>query len=166
MDTFIPRYRRLVLLIVLLITLSGLSCDQGLSPGSTAPYGLRGVVKFKHWPPVDSVLDLRIAVLQHYPVQNIPGEVLAGRARYGDKLPYGVDSVSYTITLAPLPTGIIPFVGVAQRYGPDIQNDWRVVGEYYVNGDSTKPGTVHVPPDSIIGNINIDVDFLNLPPQP
>ncbi len=146
------------------------SCEEGISPVSGSSggrvYGISGVIHFSHWPPADSVLDIRLAALQNYPVPSIPAEVLNGRARYSDQLPYGVDSLPYTLTLPPLPAGNIPFVGVAQRYGPNIQQDWRVVGIYYAGGDTTHPGSVVVPPDSIVPGINITVDFSHLPPQP
>ncbi len=147
-----------------------MSCEEGLSPstGTTTghTYGISGVIHFQHWPPPDSILDLRLAALQNYPVASIPNEVLNGRARYSNALPYGIDSLNYTLTRAPLPPGTLPFVGVAQQYGPNIQQDWRVVGIYYAGGDTSHPGTVVVPNDSIVPGIDIWVDFSHLPPQP
>jgi hypothetical protein len=147
------------------------ACEQGLSPPGVAgkpvgSHGIRGRVIFSHWPPADSVLDLRIAALQHYPVQSIVAEVLAGRAAYSDQVPYGIDTLEYQLLLNQLPPGTIPFIGVAQRYGPNIQTDWRVVGEYYANGDTTMPGSVVVPADSIVPDIDMVVDFSHIPPQP
>jgi len=121
---------------------------------------------FAHWPPSDSVHDLRLAVLQNYPVEDLVGEVLQGRARFTDRLPYGLDSIGYTLILAPLPPGHFPLVGVAQQFGPNIQTDWRIVGIYYANGDSSTPGGVDVPPDSIVPNINLHVDFQHPPILP
>ncbi len=152
------------------LALSLLSCEEGLSPASSTTaghtYGISGVIHFRHWPPPDSIRDLRLAALQNYPVASIPNEVLNGRARYSNSLPWGVDSLRYTLTLAPLPPGTIPFVGVAQQYGPNVQQDWRVVGEYYAGGDTSHPGSVVVPNDSIVSGIDIFVDFLHPPPQP
>ncbi|MBI1804468.1 MAG: hypothetical protein HY033_01415 [Ignavibacteriae bacterium] len=156
--------------IILLGTVMFAGCHEGLAPASASPtvssYGIRGVITFKNWPPADSVHDLRLGILQNYPVQDIPNEVLQGHARFTDRLPYGLDSVSYTLMLAPLPPGRFPFVGVAQQFGPNIQTDWRVVGIYYAGGDTTKPGAVDIPPDSVVPSININVDFQHLPPQP
>ncbi len=146
------------------------ACEQGIAPvANPVPgrsYGIRGTIYFLHWPPPDSILDLRVAALQHYPVASIPDEVLNGRARYSDQLPYGRDSIAYQLTLPPLPPGTIPFIGVAQRYGPNVQQDWRVVGVYYAGGDTTQPGQVVVPADSMVPGVNIIVDFNHLPPQP
>ncbi len=152
------------------LSLLGICCEQGLAPPDThttaKPHGISGILRFSHWPPADSVHDLRVAALQRYPVQDILGEVLAGRAQYTGQLPYGVDTLVYKLVLDPLPAGTFPFICVAQQYGPNIQTDWRVVGEYYTNNDTTKPGSVIVPPDSIVPNINMTVDFQHVPPQP
>jgi glutamate synthase domain-containing protein 1 len=51
-------------------------------------------------------------------------------------------------------------------FGPDIEKDWRLVGIYYNPGDSSAPGKIFIPPDSLVANINVSVDFKKLPPQP
>ena len=155
---------------ILVGLLYNIRCNQGLAPensqnSNSRPYGVQGVVKFRNWPPQDSIRDLRLGVLKNYPVTDIVNEVLQGRARFTDQLSYRVDSLSYTLTLSPLPPGQFPFVGVAQQFGPNVQKDWRIVGIYYANGDTTKPGVVTVPSDSIVPHIDINVDFLH-PPQP
>ena len=161
---------RFVLLLILLC-LALAACENGLAPETATgpppkPYGIRGVIRFLHWPPADSVLDLRLAVLEHYPVASIVTEVIQGRAKYTDQIRYGIDSEQYSLSLAPLPTGSFPFVGVAQQYGSNIQQDWRVVGIYFAGNDSSKPGSVVVPVDSMVPNINITVDFAHPPVLP
>ena len=146
-------------------------CEQGLSPETAVqqlpPYGIKGVVYFKNWPPADSIRDLRLAALKNSPSSDVINEILQGRARYTETLvPYGADSIVYQLILTPLATGIFPYVAVAQQFGPNLQKDWRVVGVYYKGGDTTMPGAVDVPADSIVPMINISVDFLHLPPQP
>jgi hypothetical protein len=159
-----------IVFLIFFSCISGWKCDEGLAPASISqppPYGIRGTIYFRHWPPSDSIKDLRLAALKNYPVSDIIAEVLQGRARYTDQLqPYGADSLDYTLTLSPLSTGLFPYIAVAMQFGPNIQHDWRVVGVYYANGDTTVPGSVVVPPDSIVPGINIHVDFLNPPPQP
>jgi len=145
-------------------------CHEGLAPepsiSQPGGHGIRGVITFEHWPPSDSVRDLRLAVLQNYPVANLVNEVLQGRARFTDRLPYGLDSVAYLLMLAPLPPGRFSLIGVAQQFGPNIQTDWRIVGIYFAHGDTTIPGAVDVPSDSIVPNINVHVDFQHLPSLP
>lgn len=158
-------------LIVLLASVLEYGCDQGLAPQiqvqQTPPYGISGTIHFRNWPPPDSILDIRLAILQRYPVQDIFNEILQGRARYTPTLaPYGADSLTYTLIVAPLPTGVYPVVGVAEQFGPNIRTDWRVVGLYYIKGDTTTPGSVTIPPDSIVPRIDVTVDFLHPPPFP
>ena len=147
------------------------ACDQGLSPESAAThgpaYGIAGTIYFKNWPPADSVLDLRTVSFKNFPSQDILDEVLQGRARYTETLqPYGADSVHYTLALSPIPPGQFAYTVVAQRYGPNVRADWKAVGEYYANGDTSRPGAVIVPADSILPGIDIRVDFLKPPRGP
>jgi len=147
------------------------ACDQGLSPESAAThgpvYGISGTIFFKNWPPADSVLDLRVVSFKNSPSQDILDEVLQGRAGYTETLqPYGADSVHYTLVLSPIPPGAFAFTAVAQRFGPNVRADWKAVGEYYVNGDTSRPGTIIVPADSILPGIDIRVDFRNPPRGP
>ncbi|MCP5061369.1 MAG: hypothetical protein GY936_02775 [Ignavibacteriae bacterium] len=46
------------------------------------------------------------------------------------------------------------------------REDWEIVGLYYHENDSTKPGVLEIPEDSFVNNINIICDFNNPPPQP
>ena len=163
----LPRVKAAFLLLACIIP----GCDEGLAPSSTATvsssYGISGTIHFRNWPPADSVVDLRLAALKEHPSSNIVGDVQSGKARFTENsLPYGVDSASYTLLLSPLPPGTFSYIGVAQRFGSDIYTDWRVVGIYYANGDTTAPGSVVVPVDSIVHGVNIYVDFHDLPPQP
>ncbi|MBI1807615.1 MAG: hypothetical protein HYR76_11245 [Ignavibacteria bacterium] len=155
----------------IIVCLCNVECDQGLAPQSVSqqilPYGINGVMYCKNWPPRDSVLDLRLVAFRNVPTQNIVNEVQQGRAEFTQSLqPYAADSIAYTLILSTLQPGILEYVAVGQRYGPDIMKDWRVVGIYHSGRDTTNPGTVQVPPDSVVPGINVLVDFLHLPPQP
>jgi hypothetical protein len=154
----------------LLLLLMG-GCDQGLSPVSvSAPaslHGISGTITFHHWPPRDSLLDLRLAAFKNLPSSDLVADIRQGRARFTETLtPYGADSIPYRLLLAPLPPGRFSYVGVAQQFGPNIQQDWRLVGVYRTTGDTTSPGFVDVPADSVVPGVNINVDFLNPPPVP
>ena len=146
-------------------------CDQGLSPESAAThgpvYGISGTVYFANWPPSDSVLDLRVVSFKNFPSQDIIDEVLQGRAGYTETLqPYGADSLRYTLLLSPIPPGAFAYTVVAQRFGPNIRADWKAVGEYYANGDTSGPGIIIVPADSILPGADIRVDFRKPPRGP
>ena len=153
-----------ILFVLIIICL--VSCDQGLAPVSisVSQSGIRGFVYFSHWPPADSVVDLRLAALSHPPSSNIINEVLQGKAQFTSSLsPYAADSIAYTLILTP---GKYVYIGVAQQFGPNIEQDWRVVGVYHAVGEFVKPDSVIVPADSIVNGINVYVDFKNIPPQP
>jgi|SRR5271169_1587643 len=153
-------------ILIVLLMFVFVSCDQGLAPVSLSvpPSGIRGFVFFNHWPPADSVVDLRLAALKNPPTLNLINEVLQGEAQFTNTLsPYGADSIAYTLILTP---GKYVYIGVAQQFGPNIQQDWRVVGVYHAVGESMNPDSVTVPADSIVNGINVYVDFNNIPPQP
>ena len=153
-------------IVFVLVIICFVSCDQGLAPVSLSvpPSGIRGFVYFNHWPPADSVVDLRLAALRNPPSSNLINEVLQGKAQFtGSLTPYGADSIAYTLILNP---GKYVYVGVAQQFGPNIEQDWRVVGVYHAVGESVNPDSVTVPVDSIVSGINVYVDFNNIPPQP
>ncbi|TAK58211.1 MAG: hypothetical protein EPO24_08770 [Bacteroidetes bacterium] len=144
------------------------SCnDHGLAPEPAPPYGISGTVFFSNWLPQDSIKDLRVVVFKSYPPQNIVVDVLQGKAKYTETLtPYGVASISYTLMLSPLSPGRYEYLVVAQQYGDNVFNDWRVVGQYSLPADSGNPSVILVPGNKILQNINMTVDFNNLPPQP
>ncbi len=65
--------------------------------------------------------------------------------------------------------GTYSYVSVAQSSKIDVsleRADWYVVGLYYNEGDSTKPGILTVPENTFVKNINIVCDFNNPPQQP
>lgn len=148
-----------------------LACDQGLSPETPLPqnrvYGISGTVHFKNWPRPDSIVDLRVVSFKNFPSQNIVNEVLQGRAAYTATLqPYGADSIPYTLVLSPIPAGPFAYTVVAQRFGQNINTDWRAVGEYHAGGDTSRPGSLTVARDTILTGIDLFVDFQKPPPPP
>ena len=56
-------------------------------------------------------------------------------------------------------------VVAALRYGDNIMADWRVIG-LYTTGDVNIPTPLDLTGNSARHDINITVDFANLPPQP
>ena len=161
-------------LIVLFVAL--FSCDKGLGPSSTTtqqqpppPMGyMTGLVRFQHWPPADSLFDLRIVSFRSFPPGNILLEVQLGRAivypSLGDPshLPFYVDSLRYTYSL---PTGEFQYVVVAQRFGPGITTDWRAVGQYDIDSSVAGPSAVAIAANDTVFGVDISVDFDN-PPSP
>ncbi len=141
--------------------------DHGLSPISTTETpGFSGTIRIRStWPPQDSVRDFRIAAFRNYPPKDILTEIIGGSAIFSDELPYGEDTIEYRIQSETL-SGIFAYVVVAQNYGPDPFKQWRAVGVYTVTGDVNSPTGIDLGTGRFLRNIDIDVDFSNLPPQP
>ena len=146
-------------------------CDEGLSPVSaTVPTGfMSGTIRYHHWPPLDSLVDLRLVAFRLFPPTNIVNEVLLGRAvvfpPLGDTalVPFFVDSLRYTISL---PAGEYKYVVVAQRYGPGLFTDWRPVGQYDLDSNLAVPSSVVITANDTTQDVNISVDFAHPPPPP
>ena len=103
-----------------------------------------------------------------YPPENILEELSAGRAFVypaigEDNLPYYVDSTSFVMELDP---GYYEYVAVAQQYGPSLFTDWLAAGQYDTLFSDDLPTAITVSEGELLEDINIDVDFDNLPPQP
>ena len=149
-------------------------CNQGLSPtqpSSSVKAGFGGTVRFvSAWPPADSVLNLRVVAFQNYPPANIVTEVLSGQALVYPQITNStglatfVDSLSFSFTLDS--SAVFQYVAVAMQYGPNISQDWKVVGAYGYSHGAGSPKTVVVPPNTFVNGIDIDVDFKNTPPTP
>jgi hypothetical protein len=146
-------------------------CDKGLSPPDTPQEksGISGTVYFQNWPPLDSLFDIRVVIFQEYPPQNIVGEIISGRAflypSLNDtfRIPFNIDSLFYAIELEP---ATYEYLVVAHQFGTDLYNDWQVVGQYDNTPQDSLPTTIHLDEGQLLTDLNIWVDFDNLPPQP
>lgn len=176
-----------VMLTTFVLMTSG--CDTGLGPLNEAS-GITGVVHIKNWPRQDSVLNLRVVALTAIPRLSggiTPGTYLLiewanGRGSFYppgftgkgllDSLNanrYGVDtSLRFTFTDlgSNLRVGEYAYIAVAQQYGPDVFNQWKVAGLYVIPPDTLNPAPVRVLLHRLTPNVDITVDFHNPPPQP
>lgn len=159
-----------VVLVLLVLMLAG--CDKGLSPTPPPPPPtgyMSGVLRYQHWPPRDSLLDLRLVAFTVFPPTNIVNEVLLGRAvvypPLGDTalVPFFVDSLRYVFAL---PAAEYKYVVVAQQFGPTVTTDWRAVGQYDLDSNLAIPSPVTIIDDDTTRDVDINVDFTNPPPQP
>ncbi|GBD06501.1 hypothetical protein HRbin21_00294 [bacterium HR21] len=152
-----------------LLALGLCGCTGGLDPAMVPVEAkISGTVWFRGpWPPPDSLLDLRVVAFQVYPPTNVLEEVLGGRALFSERLPAApsVERASYEITV-PQPPMVFRYIIVAQQYGPDIFRHWRVIGVYTRDTVSYRPDSLWVEPGGVYPNVNIQVDFERLPPQP
>ena len=153
------------LIFILFFLFFTISCDSGLKPQPENTSYVRGTIKYinstDNWPPVDSLKDLRVVAFKHFPPDNIIQEVLSGQAYYtNSSLPFYVDSSSFVLEIKDSPVEL-KYIAVAQQFGGII--DWLVVGVYSDNNDSAK--TLYVEKGKNY-QIQINVDFKNLPKQP
>ncbi len=147
------------------------SCDHGLKPtgvDADGRAGIRGYISYQNWPPADSLNDLRLVVFKNYPPGDILGEVLSGNATVypglnESNLPYYADTTYFLLELDP---GVYEYVVVAQQFGSNISSDWLAAGQYDTVPTDPLPTSITVKPGGILGNINIKVDFKDLPIQP
>ena len=144
-------------------------CDHGLSPELSSPAGLpgfAGTIRFTGpWPPPDSLFDLRVVAFRSYPPKNILEEFLNGTLEFSDALRLNVTEQSYALRKDGL-RGTFAYVVVAQQYGPNAFQHWRVVGVYTTTGDVAVPSPVVLGLGAFVEGVDIAVDFTRLPPQP
>jgi len=158
------------LLLFVLLFLTG--CGEGLSPGpeeTVNQTGFGGTVYFKgEWP--DSVKRTYIAAFRNE-IQNA-GDFFLQIGFISDSIPRNTKQIIYSSQvnpLVPIKAGQYKYIVVAQSATDSIsflRKDWRVAGIYYMNGDSTKPGSIVLNENEFIKDINITCDFDNPPPQP
>ena len=149
-------------------------CDSELGP-LQSPSGFSGVIRFRNWPPADSVHDMRLVVFESYPADSsgILPTLLAGHGAVypaiGTKFPSFVDSLPYVFTTTDgtnLQIQNYAYVIVAQQYGPNVLADWRPVGVYPAAAGSFTPAPVRVILHHVVSGIDMLVDFHDLPPKP
>ena len=156
----------------LLLLSSG--CDTGLLPLND-PSGFRGVIRFRNWPPADSVRELRVVAFETYPSDSagIIVTLLSGRAavypELEKRLPKFVDSLKYEFTTKEglnLQTRNYEYIIVALQYGPNVLTDWRPAGVYTTRPNTFDYAPVRVLLHRVAQDIDIYVDFNNPPPRP
>jgi len=168
-----------LLFTVLLLCSAG--CDEGLAPPSE-PSGFSGVIRFKHWPPVDSVQELRVIAFPEYPSDSasILLDLLYGYAvvypqigkpnllldttqkvLFADSIRYSFSTIGTTLQV-----GVYNYVALAWRYGPNVFADWRPAGVYSLGPGPFDPAAVRVLLHKDVTGIDIVADFANPPPKP
>ncbi|MCC6395991.1 MAG: hypothetical protein IT282_03160 [Bacteroidetes bacterium] len=174
------RHLALLLLPAALCLLFG--CDKGLAP-ITEDTGFSGVITFKNWPPPDSVLELRLVAFEVYPSDSsgIFNALLNGQAAVYPHVTTGVagaleilgnrsaDTVRYAFTTEGTilkKDATYNYVVLGWRYGPNYFADWAPAGVYTETPGTFVPASVTVRDRRMRKDVNITVDFHNLPPKP
>jgi hypothetical protein len=184
-----------VITLGLLVILAGLipGCNKGLGP-ITEPTGFSGVITYKNWQAAQ-VLELRIVAFEEIPTDSAGLLAVALRA-LGDPggvsnlqvalyPPFGLpvatvlkilgnrgNGIADTVDYSFLKEGTwlkertYKYVIVAWRYGPGVFTDWRPAGVFTSTPGSFEPASVIVRANRLRTDVNISVDFQNLPPLP
>ena len=159
------------LMTLLAVALSLYTCDHGLQPAEdsqSSRSGISGTISYINWPLAENLYDLRLVVFNRYPPGDIFGELGEGRAHVypaigQNGLPFYVDSTAYVMELDP---GYYAYVAVAQQFGSNIFEDWLAAGQYDTIFSDELPTPITVISGELLEDINIQVDFDSLPPQP
>ncbi len=157
-----------VLLLILGLALLLFSCQGGLNPEEAQKESvIKGNViitsGFQSWPNPDSALEIRVVAFRKFPPADVLTEVLSGNAYYTDALPRFRDTIPYVLNIND-PPDTLEYISCALRYGTIFQ--WKVIGVYTLDTLTRKPQTIFVPNGKTITDVNIYVDFYNLPEQP
>jgi len=158
-------------ILILFASISIHRCDHGIAPMAevaTEPGGISGTITYLHWPDLSTIKNLKVVVFKKFPPGDILQEVVNGDAivhppELNQSLPRGegVDSTFYSMEI---PGGVYEYVVVAQQFGTIY--DWRAVGQYDISPQDSLPTAIQVLSGQILTNIDIRVDFDNLPVQP
>lgn len=154
------------------------ACDGGLEPpdpsaGLQTAY-LKGTIRFvggsEAWPSPaanpeqDSVYEVRLVAFKVFPPEDIIYEILSGNAYVTDALDRFVDTINFSIEIEEVPQEL-QYIAVAQQFDSSLFSDWRVIGVFTESGDKTDHTKLNVDEKKIY-NLDIEVDWDDLPPQP
>jgi hypothetical protein len=152
---------------IFLLLIFLISCQEGLEPKLIPNSYIGGIITFKggsnSWP--DTVTALRVVAFKNDNPEVFFEEIAQGNAYFDfASLPIRVDSIEWKINI-PDPPVELKYIAVALQPTSDILKQ-IVVGVYTISGDKTLPSWVKVDIGDTFNNLNIEVDFDDLPPQP
>ncbi len=167
---------KLLISSILLILLLSCNSEHGIAPKPYIPEttGFSGRINFVgSWP--DSIKRTHVVMFKDPLLA--PSDFTILNLRFISwEIPFGVGYYIYSSADSSYfpPDGIIEsgeysYIGVAQQSTVELslsRKDWIVAGVYYANGDTTQPGKLTIPENTMVRNINIICNFDNPPPQP
>lgn len=160
-----------LLAVIFILTFYG--CG-GIGPSpisvSNEKSGFSGTITFLgDWP--SDIKRTHIVVFKD--VLNSPDDFSILNIRYVSlEIPYGVSTYNYSSidsSYIPIMEGEYSYIAVVQSKNDTLsleRKDWFVAGLYYNNNDTTQPGKIVIPLNTLLTGINIICDFNNPPPQP
>lgn len=158
----VPVRARICLLIAsMAIVALVASCGEGLVvPEEELAGAIAGTITYvdgaAHWPPYETIFDLRFVAMRFIPVDTADFLQL-NRMAISNSLPVGVGTDTFFI--ADVTPGTFPYSGVAYRFSEDIF-DWKPVGVYTENDGifTVRNGETTL--------VSVVVDFRNPPTFP
>lgn len=146
------------------------SCQEGLQPPPAEQKSfIGGQITFvggsDNWPSDDSVLAVRVVAFKDYPPKDIMTELLSGNAYFTmESLPLFVDTASFSIEIPETPV-VFEYIAVALQYTEELTSQ-LAIGVYTLSGNKSEPSPVQLQTGEKRNDIDIEVDFDDLPPQP
>ena len=147
-----------------------LSACGGLDPANVPPpAAMKGTVTFiggsEAWP--DSAVE-QVLVVAFEEEPSSPEEVIAAvlgnTAVFSDTITRYIASEAYEMEIPGAPR-TFKYVVVGMQNGPSLLTDWLMLDVYSTTGDPSMPSTVQFGVGDTL-QIDFNVDFSNLPPQP
>jgi len=155
-----------IYILILLIPL--LQSCGGLEPIPAEEKTLiKGTIYFvddkDNWPPLDSIVSLKVIAFKNYPPTDMIGDIINGLAYYTiDSLPLYKKTIDYQIEITN-PPQTLKYIVVAYQFGTIFE--WKAAGVYSLEGDPRKPTSI-IAEKGKQYSAPINVDFKHLPPQP
>ena len=146
------------------------SCHEGLAPSPIEEKSFIGgkityIGGSQKWYDKDSVFAVRVVAFKNFPPGDIISELMLGNAYFTmESLPLFVDTSSYSIEIPDTPV-IFKYIVVALQYDSSLTAQ-KAIGVYTITGDKTQPSEFELLTGNKIKDLNIEVDFDDLPPQP
>ncbi|MGB9771219.1 MAG: hypothetical protein ACPLX7_04475 [Candidatus Kapaibacteriota bacterium] len=143
------------------------SCQEGVSPAdgereSFVNGKIIVVSGIDSWPRPDSAKELRIIVVPSYPPYNILADILEGRAYLSDTLQRFIDTIPYSVKIQKTPMESA-YILASLRFGTILQQ--KMIGFYKKNPESKVPDSLYIDKGVNLQNLDIFIDFKNLPDQ-
>ncbi len=147
-----------------------LSCGEGIAPEPIKQTGFSGTATFiGEWP--EGITRTHIVVFKD-PLLSA-GDFNAYNLKFVSvEIPYGSTVFNFNsadTSVVKIGDGEFSYVAVAQQKTQNVsllRKDWNVVGVYFAGGDTTNPGKLIIPKNTLVKGINIKCDFNNPPIQP
>ncbi len=166
-------YMSTLRILIILLSILFISCDKGLSPElEDGKAGFGGTITFTgEWNPL--VKQTNIVVFNN-PLLSVSDFNIFNLKFVSESIPTGVQTHEYTTLnenslLSTIDAGLFSYIAVAQSEKDTLslsREDWKIVGLYYIDNETSTPGTLLIPEATFLDNINIHCDFNNPPPQP